>query len=301
VIRSTAIFGSILAAIVTAAARVSAQEASPEPSASATPTAPQTTVSPSPAASPSRLQLRLTPYIWVPTVNGTFLFHHPSLPAGSPAISSVGVQLGPNNYLSKLNSAIEFTAEVDDAHSVAFGDVIYMNASNTGSTVFDLSGPLGHISFPVNLATSARFTMTVATIALGGTFIGNGPNSQGSAFVGLRYADVSASAGWTLTGPLGNFPATGSASENQNDLAGIVGARGRVSLGPSWYVPLYADYGGSGDLTTYQWVAGIAHSYHSGAQILVWRQLAYIGNTGNRTLIQTLHLGGPTLAWTFYL
>ncbi len=113
--------------------------------------------------------------------------------------------------------------------------------------------------------------------------------------------NVSLSAGWTLTGPLGLFPRTGSASESKSDLAGIVGLRGRMGLGSSWYVPLYGDYGGSGDLTTYQWAAGIAHSYHSGAQILVWRQLAYIGNTGNQTLIQTLHLGGPAFAWSFYL
>lgn len=292
VIRPSTMLFAIVAAIAasTATDRVSAQEVSPTPS-------PAPTVSPS----PSRLRLRLTPYVWVPTINGTFDFHHPSLPLGSTTIRSVGVQLGPNSYLSKLNSAVELTVEADVAHSVAFGDVIYINASNTGATVFDLSGSTGHVTFPVNVSTSARMTTTLATVALGARLIGNGETSEGTAFVGLRYADVSAKAGWTLTGPLGSFPSTGTADENETDLAGIVGARGRIGLGSSWFVPLYADFGGSGDLTTYQWIGGIAHSYHSGAQILAWRQLGYIGNTGNTTLIQTLHLGGPTFAWTFYL
>ncbi len=209
--------------------------------------------------------------------------------------------MGPNKYLSKLNSAVMLTVEADDAHSVAFGDVIYLNASNTNATVFDLSGPLGHLSFPVNVSTSARLTTTLATVGIGPKLIGNGTNNEGTAFVGLRYVDVSTNVSWTLTGPLGLFPRTGNAAESENDLAGIVGGRGRIGLGGSWYVPLYGDYGGSGDLTTYQWAAGIAHSYHSGAQILLWRQLGYIGNTGNKTLIQTLHLGGPAFAWTFYL
>lgn len=302
-IRSCAVIFSIIAVVESiVAARVSAQETSPEPSPTITPLAPQSTISPSPSPVPSsRLHVRLTPYIWAPTINGTFQFRHPSLPLGSIAVRSVGVQLGPNSYLSKLNSAAMLTVEVDHGRSVAFGDVIYMNVSNTSATVFDLRGPLGQISLPINVSTSARLTSTLATVAIGDRLVGDGVNSEGTAFVGLRYSNVNVSAGWTLTGPLGRFPATGNASESQNTLAGIVGARGRVGLGTSWFVPLYADYGGSGDLTTYQWVAGIGHSYHSGAQILVWRQLGYIGNTGNTTLVQTLHLGGPAFAWTFYL
>lgn len=290
VIRLRALVVAIIIAVaaLTGITRVCAQEASPQPAPSAT-------------ATPSGFQLRLTPYIWAPTVNGTFQFRHPLAPSGSEQVISAGVQLGPNSYLSKLNSAVMFTVEADDPHSVVFGDFIYLNASNTGATVFDLRGPFDHISFPVNVSTSARLTTTLATIGIGPRLIGNGSNSEGTGFVGLRYVDVSTSAGWTLTGPLGRFSPSGNASESENDLAGIIGGRGRLALGSSWYVPLYADYGGSGDLTTYQWVAGIAHSYHSGAQILAWRQIGYIGNTGNKTLVQTLHLGGPTFAWTFYL
>ena len=94
---------------------------------------------------------------------------------------------------------------------MAFGDVIYINGANTEATVFDLRGPLGHISFPVNVSTSARLSVTLATIGIGGRFIGNGSNSEGTAFVGVRYANINVSAGWTLTGPPGLFPRTGNA------------------------------------------------------------------------------------------
>ncbi|MBV8636675.1 MAG: hypothetical protein JO322_01195 [Candidatus Eremiobacteraeota bacterium] len=293
-IRSASILVSLVAAVAAwiIATPASAQEASPSPSEAP---------SPSPASSPAGIQLRLTPYLWAPTINGSFNFHHPSLPPGSTAITSVGVQVGPNSYLSKLNSAIELTVELNDPHSVAFGDLIYLNAANTTATVFDLRGPLGHVSFPLNVSTSARITTTLATIGLGGVVLGTGRNAAANVFAGLRYIDVNANASWNLAGPLGNFSRTGNASESSNNLAGIIGSRARIGLGTSWYVPLYADYGGNGDLTTYQWAAGIAHSYHSGAQILLWRQLAYIGNPGNTSFISTLHMGGPAFAWSFYL
>ena len=286
-----------------------AQEATPSPSPAPTETAmaspspsqaPQ--VSPAATATPGWV-VRLTPYIWGPTINGSlhFMRTNLTLPPGSPVITDVSVRVGPNSYLSKLNSAAQLTVEADKSDLVIFGDIVYMNLSNTGASVIDLHGPLGHLSFPLNAATSARLTATVATGGVGGEYM-HTPVSSASAFVGLRYVDVTANSSWTLSGPLGRFPRTGSASANFGDALGIIGTRARIGFSHGWYIPLYVDWGGSAALSTYQWVAGVAHAYHSGAQIIAWRQLAFFANPGQPdALVQSLHLGGPTIAWSFFL
>ena len=271
-----------------------AQEPAPAPSV--TPSTPSPATSPS----PDRWRFGITPYIWVPTANGSFQFFHPSLPLGSVTESVVGVRVGPNSYLSKLNSAVELLVDAEKSESFVFGDVIYINASNTGASVVDLGGPLGHIHLPINVDTSLRFTTTLATGGIGGYFLHTSGASAG-AFVGLRYLNIDATTSWNLTGPLGGFAPTGSAEEKRSDLYGIAGLRGRIQLGHGWYIPFYGDYGGSGEITTWQAIGGIGHAYPTGAVSLVWRQLSHIANSGTNTNLQSLHLGGPAFAWTFNL
>ena len=154
---------------------------------------------------------------------------------------------------------------------------------------------------PINVDTTARLTTTLSDAGIGRWFA-HSPAGQIGAFVGLRYLDLNASVSWNLTGQLGLFSRSGSGTETRTDLAGIAGLRGRVELGHGWFIPLYGDYGGSGDLETYQFLGGIGHAYPTGAVTLAWRQLAYFSNNNNQRFnIQNLHLGGPTFAWTFNL
>jgi hypothetical protein len=287
-LRTVATVSLALFAAIGFTGRASAQQASPAPSAS-----------PAPGATDDRWHFRVTPYLWLPTINAQFHFLHPTLPSGAPAEAFADVRVGPNQYLSHLNSAAQLTVEADKGSSFVFGDLIYLNLGNGSSSVVNLGGPLGHINIPIDVSTTSRTTSTLATVGIGNAFVHTDTTDIG-AFVGLRYINMTANVTWNVTGPLGLFPKSGSASGAQSNLQAIVGGRGRIGLGSNWYVPLYLDYGGSGDLTTYQWLGGIAHSYHSGAQILVWRQLAYFQNN-NGVLINNVHLGGPAFAWSFYL
>jgi len=258
---------------------------------------------PSPVASATpdnEWHFRITPYFWLPTINAQFHFVSLSLPPGAPIEHSVDVRIGPNNYLSHINSAAELNVEADKAGSSLFGDIVYVNSGNAGASVVNISGPLGIINLPLNVSTSARLTTTIATGGFGKEFW-HVADSDGTAFVGLRYLNQTVSAGWTLTGPLGMFSPTGTATGSKSDLEPLIGLRGRLGLGSNWFVPIYGDYGGSSALTTYQWFGGIAHEYRSGAQILVWREMAFFANNDSSGLIQNLHLGGPAFAWSFYL
>jgi hypothetical protein len=269
------------------AAHASAQQATPAPAPS-----PVTSADPN-----DQWHFRVTPYLWVPTLNASFHFVAPS---GAPVGGYADVRVGPNNYLSKLNSAAELAVEADKGNSSLFADLIYLNVGNASASVVDLGGPGGIINLPINVSTSVRLTTTIATGGFGKEFW-HDADSEGTGFVGLRYVNQTVSAAWTLSGPLGVFSPTGSATGSKSDLEPLAGVRGRFGLGSHWFVPLYGDYGGSAGITTYQWFGGIGHEYRGGAQLLVWRQMAFFANNDSSGLLQNLHLGGPAFAWSFYL
>jgi hypothetical protein len=288
--RPLAIAGLAVLVALGYASRVSAQQATPAPAPS-----PVTSADPN-----DQWHFRVTPYIWLPTVNATFHFLRPSVPPGSPIEGSADVRVGPNSYLSHVNSGAELAVEADKSASSIFADVLYLNVGNAAASVVNLRGPLGIITLPLNVSTSVRLTTTIATGGFGKEFWHVG-DSEGTGFVGLRYINQTVSAGWTLSGPLGMFSPTGSATGSLSDLEPIGGVRGRFGLGSHWFVPVYGDYGGSGGITTYQWFGGIAHEYHSGSQMLIWREMAFFANNDASGLVQNLHLGGPAFAWSFYL
>jgi hypothetical protein len=271
------------------ATRASAQEVTPSPA-------------PSPMASQDpddRWHFRITPYLWLPTINAEFHFTSVSVPAGALIPRSADVRVGPNSYLSHLNSAIEVNVAAEKGGSELFGDLIYVNAGKAAASVVNLTGPFGIINLPINVSTSVRSTSTIATGGFGKE-VWNVAGSSATAFLGLRYVNQNVSASWTLTGPLGMFSPTGSATGSKSDLEPLIGAHGRIGLGGHWFIPLYGDYGGSAAITTYQWFGGIAHEYGAGAQILIWREMAFFANN-DPGLLQNLHLGGPAFAWSFYL
>jgi hypothetical protein len=270
--------------------RASAQQATPSPA-------------PSPMASQDpddRWHFRITPYFWLPTINAQFHFTSVSVPAGALIPLSADVRVGPNSYLSHINSAIEVNVAAEKGGSELFGDLVYVNVGNAAASVINLSGPLGNINLPINVSTSLRTTSTIATGGFGKE-AWRDAYSQAWVFLGLRYVNQTATATWTLTGPLGLFSPTGSGTGSKSDLEPLIGAHGRIGLGSHWFIPLYGDYGGSAAITTYQWYGGIAHEYSGGAQMLIWRDMAFFSNNDTTSLLQNLHLGGPAFAWSFYL
>lgn len=274
--------------VIALCARAAAQTPAPSPAASAT---------------PSPLQIHVTPYLWLPTVNASLRFERGDiqLPSGAPPpalANSVNVTFGPNKYLTNLNSAFMFTADVRKGNGSIFTDVIYLNLSSSKSSVASLTSPDGSIVVPVNASTSGRLRSTVWTLALSTSpfATSNPPPLEG--FVGFRNLTVSTHADWTLTGSLGQLSPTGSAQKTVTEFVPLAGIKGRLTLGPHWFVPYYGDYGANAGVESWQGVLGVAYGYHSGAAQLVWRQLNYA--SGSRAL-ESLRFGGPAVGWTFNL
>jgi len=240
----------------------------------------------------------ITPYLWLPNINGTLKYSVPPGGGGSPEI-----QVGPSDYLEALRFAMMISGEVRKDRWSVFTDVIYLNFSSEKSAVksVDFGGSL--VSSSANVSTSSSLKGGIWTLGAGYTVLPGRPLGL-DVFGGLRYFGLEASTDWQLTGavtgPGGGqtFPRSGSISERVDLWDGIVGVKGRVWLGSSkWSIPYYLDVGTGSSSLTWQGMLGVAYSFKWGEVTLAYRNL-YYDQKGDK-LVQDMRFSGPALGVTF--
>jgi hypothetical protein len=240
----------------------------------------------------------ITPYIWLPNINGTLKYSIPPGSGGSPE-----VETGPNDYLQNLQMVLMISGEVRKERWTAFTDFIYLDFSDEESEVKEIDFDGSRIRASADVSTSSSLRGGVWTLGAGYAVLPVRPVSL-DAFGGLRYFSLKASTDWELaldvTGPGGGqtFPRTGSISESEDLWDGIVGARGRVWIGSSnWAIPYYLDVGTGSSSLTWQGMLGIAYSYRWFGAMLAYRHL-YYDQKGDK-LVQDVTFSGPALGVTF--
>ena len=240
----------------------------------------------------------ITPYLWLPNVNGTLKYSIPPGAGGSPE-----VEAGPNDYLQNLQAVIMLSGEVRKDRWSVFTDVIYLAFSDEESSVKSVNFGGNLVSSSLNLATSSSLRGTAWTLGAGYA-VQTGQPVKLDVFGGLRYFSLQASTSWQLEGvingpgPGQTFPRTGGISAGADLWDGIIGVRGRVPLGISrWSIPYYLDIGTGSSQLTYQWMLGIAYSFKWGEVTLAYRDL-YYDQTDDK-LVQDLRFDGPALGATF--
>ena len=241
----------------------------------------------------------LTPYLWLPNVNGTLKY---SVPPG--ASSAPGVDTGPNHYLENLQAALMLAGEARSGLWSVFTDVIYLDFADQKSAVksVNFGGQAIGTSLDANTSTSLR---GVAWTLGGGYTLVRAQRAALDLIGGLRYFGVKTSAHWqltgTVTGPQGGsqvFPQTGSISQRADLWDAIVGVRGRVQLGEgSWILPYYLDIGAGSSAWTSQGAAGIGYAFKWGEVVGVYRYLAY--DQEDDRLFQDFRFAGPAIGATF--
>ncbi len=249
------------------------------------------------AAAADQWTFSITPYLWLPNVNGTLKYSIPPGAGGSPE-----VEAGPNDYLQNLQAVIMISGEARRGRWSVFTDLIYLDFSDEESTVTAVNFGGSLVSSGVNVATSSSFRGTAWTLGTGYA-VQTGQAVMLDIFGGLRYFSIEASTDWQLavaiTGPGGGqtFPRTGSISEGADLWDGIIGVRGRVLLGSSdWSIPYYLDVGAGSSRLTWQGMLGIACSLKWGGVTLVYRDLYY--DQKDDELIKDLRFSGPALGVT---
>jgi hypothetical protein len=265
---------------------------------------PSPTPSPQPGAFgeqyDGKWHIGITPYIWAPTLNGTF--HFTNAPAGRLGFeipSSVDVTTGPNKYLTHFNSAGMLNLQIRKNDSAIILDGIYLNFSNATTNVTTLRGPHGIVVIPITASASSRLSGGLWTVELSQNLARTDSASINVLFGG-RALIANTTVDWSLRGPLGNFSPTGSVSQFANEFTPVLGLNGKIGLGPHFFIPYYGDYGANANLYTWQGLLGFGYGYHSGAVTLAWRQLIF-DSTNSAAIFQKLSFGGPALGWTFRL
>jgi hypothetical protein len=246
----------------------------------------------------SQWTFSITPYLWLPNIDGTLKYSIPAGAGGSPE-----VRVGPNDYLEALKMVMMISGEARKDRWSMFTDFIYLDFSNEKSAVKSINFGGSHVSTSANVSTESSLKAAAWTLGAGYAVLPGRPVEL-DAFGGLRYFGLEASTNWNLaqmvTGPGGGqtFPRTGNISERGDLWDGIIGVKGRVWLGGSkWSIPYYLDVGTGSSSLTWQGMLGVAYSFNWGGVTLAYRHIYY--DMGGDKLIQDMRFSGPALGVTF--
>lgn len=240
----------------------------------------------------------LTPYLWLPNINGTLKYSLPPGTGGSPE-----VEVGPNDYLTNLNGVLMLAGEARKGKWSLFTDFIYLDFSAEGSSVKSVNFAGTSVSTTIDAGTTTTLKGTVWTLG-GGYALMQTTGASLDVIGGIRYFGLQATTDWnlsaTVVGPPGSlsFPRTGSVSEDADLWDAIIGIRGQIRLGEGhWSMPYYLDTGTGSSSFTWQGLLGVAYTFGWGDVTLAYRYLYY--DEKNSKLIQDLYFNGPALGATF--
>ena len=239
----------------------------------------------------------LTPYVWLPSINGKLKYEIPPGAGGSPEVDT-----GPNNYLQNLSMVLMLAGEARKGDWSIFTDFIYLKFDKQKSNVNSIDFGGSRVNTSADVSTQSGLKGYEWTIGTSRTVMKT-PRATLDILGGVRYFHIEANSDWQLAatvngpGPGQTFPAAGSISRESNLWDGIIGVRGRVRWGDTpWFSPYYLDVGG-GSSTTWQGVLGVGYGFKWGDMVLAYRTLYY--DQGGDKLLQNFRFSGPTLGATF--
>jgi hypothetical protein len=240
----------------------------------------------------------VTPYVWLPNVNGTLKYSPPPSGTGAPE-----VETGPNNYLENLKMVLMLSGEARKGRWSIVSDVVYLKFAGEKSNVrsVDFGGSRVDASATGSSQSSLKgFEWTLA----GGYTVVQTPRASLDVIGGFRYFGIEARSDWQLNaavnGPGGGqaFPASGSIARRADIWDAIVGVRGRLRWDESpWFVPYYLDAGVGSSRLTWQGLAGIGYGFKWGDLALAYRTLRY--DQDDDKLFHDFRFSGTTLGATF--
>jgi hypothetical protein len=273
--------------------------------------APSPSPSPSPAISgqPTKMDRQydgqlhglVAPYAWLPSITTSLQYSVPTLmPRGKTIVTTqTSVQVGPSNYLTKVNIASMLAVQARQSDFSFFGDYIYVNASTSSSLTTSISGPKGKIVIPATFNTNARLAAGMWEFDAGYS-LGHGHDADINAFAGIREFPISLTVDYNaVIGKKGVIAPSGSQSFRPIATDAIFGLRGSAYFGGDhWNVPYYVDYGVGPDNQSWQAYTGAGYVFdHGQSLLLLYRTLNYNSFTPSSN-VQHYVMSGPLLGYT---
>jgi len=247
-------------------------------------------------------EFSLTPYIWLPTIDGKLKYNLPPGSGGTPEIS-----VGPTDWLDLLNWGALVSGNARKGRFSVFSDLVYLSmTSKNDGRVLSVGDAGTRIPIDASVVLNTRADLDGLTVTLaGGYSLKQTESSTVDIFAGVRYFGVDTSTSWDLTAditaPGGGvvLPAQGSISSDKDLWDGILGIRGHRGIGNgNWSMPYYLDVGtGSSDLT-WNLMAGFAYEFEWGDLMLMFRHLEY--DQDDDSLLQDFSFSGPAFGARFH-
>ena len=240
----------------------------------------------------------ITPYVWVPWVEGKFSYNVPE----RTGVSGARVNMDAINLLEALNFAVTVAGEARNGRFSILTDFIYLDFGKSSSAVRSVDfAQVGRnpVSSALNAGTESSLRGGLWT--LGGAYtLAAGRWGHADAFAGFRLFSIDARTDVRLAtdivAPGGgqSFARTGRLARDANLFDGLVGLRGRFVLGSGFYLPYAFDIGGGSSRLTWQAAGGIGYQTGWAGVTAGYRHLYY--DQGGTRLLQDFSFGGPFLA-----
>ena len=241
------------------------------------------------------VHLTLTPYLWLPAIDGAVRFRAPPGATGRPTFD---FSISPMDLLSHLDIGFMGAGEVRQGNWSVFTDLMYLKLSGADAAVRSITGPGGIVEIPVNEGTTFGLHGFIWTVAPSYTVYRSSAASL-DVFAGFRDVQLTPTLKWKFTGPLNNFSQSGSFSEAIVVWDALVGTKGRIALSEDgkWFAPYYADIGIGSKAFTWQALIGVGYTFAWGDLHLDYRALYY--SPEKDIPLKHLVMQGPAFAANF--
>lgn len=224
----------------------------------------------------------LTPYFWMPSVNGPLDVHN----------TKIG-ELHMNNtkVLDSLSMGAMMSGQVNYGRWGIFGNGVFAKLRPSGTTS----------RLPEGGTVNADTSLWLGVYTLAGTYTAYASDSVIlDVMLGARFLNLN-----TKTNLAGSVVRTGPTQDRTNytqynSTDAIGGVQGRIRIGESqFFVPFYLDGGGGSAYSKFssQQILGIGYTHKNMDMMLVYNNYYYKINKGDFSA--RLNMGGPALATTF--
>lgn len=212
---------------------------------------------------------------------------------GGRTIDGSEVEVGFSDLVDNLETGFMGAFEARKNDWSLLTDIIYLDIG--ANKTADLSVPVGPIQVPVTTATNLGLQGLIWHVS-GGYELYSANDSRLDLVGGVRYLDLDMDLFLELQS-LGPGQSR-TVSESLTAWNGIIGLKGRASLGERWYLPYYFDLGAGDSDSTWQLAVGIGFQAGSGWDVaLVYRYLEW--NLASTRVIKDLDFSGPSLGVFF--
>ena len=252
-------------------------------------------------------QFSLTPYLWLPTIDGRLNYSAPPGGGGAPDI-----EVGPTEWLDLLNIGALISGTAKKGRYSVYSDFVYLSlTSKNDGRVVSVDDNITVPGVPVPIPVSATLNANTRTdldglvwMIAGGFSLQESESSSLDVIAGVRYFSTDVTTSWDLTvdittpGGTVVLPAQGSIASDLDIWDGIIGVRGYSKIGSGkWSVPYHFDVGAVDSELTWNAMLGLSREYGWGDLVIAYRHLDYDQDANG--LLQNFSFSGPGIGARF--